>query len=213
MPRRNTSASYGTASKTFHWLTALLILTNIPLGWLARGLADEIRAPGFDGSEAVIARAALLFSVHKTLGLVILATALARIAWALSQPKPGLVGGDRRLEALAAETVHWLLYGSLVAVPLSGWVYHAATTGFAPIWWPFGQTLPLVSRDETVAAVARALHVTLQWVLVAAIGLHVAGALKHHLIDGDATLRRMLPGGARAEPSRAQPGQDRKSVV
>ncbi|MFY0311432.1 cytochrome b/b6 domain-containing protein [Leisingera sp. D0M16] len=194
MPGQNTFQSYGSVAKTFHWLTALLIFSAFPLGYFANELAHEIQSPGFDGSQAVIERATLLFSLHKTLGVAVFFTALLRILWALSQPKPGLLHPDRKAEALAAEMVHWLLYGSLVAVPLAGWVHHAATTGFAPIWWPFGQTLPFVPQSEAVAELAAGLHWVLVWTLAAALGMHIAGALKHHVIDRDATLRRMLPG-------------------
>lgn len=196
MSRQNTSHSYGSVAKSFHWLTALLIFTTFPLGYVANELAHDILRPDFDGNPQVIARAVLLFSLHKTLGLAVFATALLRILWALSQPKPGLLHPDRKAEALAAEAVHWLLYGSLVAVPLSGWIHHAATTGFAPIWWPFGQDLPFVPKSEAVAGVFGGLHWVLVWTLAVALALHVAGALKHHVIDRDATLRRMLPGRA-----------------
>lgn len=206
MPLGNTSTRYGAVAKWFHWLTALLIFTNIPLGWVAITLAETVRDPASNATQAEIARAALLFSVHKTLGVTIFFVALARILWALSQPKPGLLNGDRPAEAWAAETAHWLLYGSLVAVPLSGWVDHAATTGFAPIWWPFGQSLPFVPKSEVWAARAATVHFVLQWVLTVTIVAHVAGALKHHLLDGDATLRRMLPGDTEARPTARQPG-------
>ena len=203
MPFANSASTYGSVTKTFHWLTALLILTNLPLGWVAITLAQQVEiAP----TEALIARTTLLFSLHKTLGVTIFFVALARILWALSQPKPGLLNGDRRLESWAAETVHWLLYGSLVLVPLSGWVHHAASTGFAPIWGPFGQDLPLVPKSDSLSEIASTLHFILQWVLTGAIAAHVAGALKHHLIDGDATLRRMLPGHWPALPTARQPG-------
>ena len=195
MSRQNTFQSYGSVAKTFHWLTALLIFSAFPLGYVANGLAHEIQSPAFDGSQAVIERATLLFSLHKTIGVTVFATALLRILWALSQPKPGLLHPDRKAEALAAEMVHWLLYGSLVAVPLSGWIHHAATTGFAPIWWPFGQSLPFVPKSEAVAGFFGGVHWVLVWTLAASLGLHIAGALKHHVIDRDATLRRMLPAG------------------
>ena len=128
MPTNNSASTYGSVTKTFHWLTALLILSNIPLGLIASDLAHEVQiAP----TETLVNRATFLFSLHKTIGVTIFFVALARIAWAISQPKPGLLNGDKWAEAWAAETVHWLLYGSLVMVPLSGWVHHAATTGFA----------------------------------------------------------------------------------
>lgn len=194
MPLTNTPASYGSVTKTFHWLTALLILTALPLGWIANDLAHAISDPAIPSSEADIARAARLFSLHKTVGISVFFVALARILLALSQPKPGLLNADNKPEAFAAETVHWLLYGSLVLVPLSGWIDHAATEGFAPILWPFGQDLPLVPKSPHLAELMAALHWLFMLVLVVALALHVAGALKHHVIDGDSTLRRMLPG-------------------
>ena len=196
MPRQNTFRSYGSVAKTFHWLTALLIFSAFPLGYFANELAHDIQSPGFDGSQLVIERATLLFSLHKTIGVAVFFTALLRILWALSQPKPGLLHPARKAEALAAEMVHWLLYGSLVAVPLSGWIHHAATSGFAPIWWPFGQNLPLVPKSEAVAGFFGGLHWVLVWTLAVSLGLHIAGALKHHVADRDSTLRRMLPGGS-----------------
>ena len=178
----NTEAAYGSITKTFHWLIAVLILTMIPLGIYAAGLPDA--AP----SKPV------LFSLHKTMGLFIFFTALARIVWAITQPKPAPLHPDRKVETYLAALVHWLLYASLIVVPLSGWVHHAATTGFAPIWWPFGQGLPFVPIDDGIAHTAKALHIIFERVLVLSLLLHIAGAVKHHLIDRDDTLRRMLPG-------------------
>ncbi|MRU14205.1 cytochrome [Roseovarius sp. A21] len=206
MALANTTISYGSVTKTFHWLTALGILLALPLGYFANDLAHTVQNPEIATTETQVARAALLFSLHKTIGLTVFFVALARILWAVTQPKPGLLNGDTVLESRLAEVVHWLLYGSLVAVPLSGWIHHASTTGFAPIWWPFGQSLPFVPKDEGVAQITGTLHYLLQWVLVGALVLHIAGALKHHVIDRDATLRRMLPGLTPAQPTAKQPG-------
>lgn len=203
MPRTNSATTYGSVTKTFHWLTALLILTAIPLGLIATDLAHRIEA----GQTDLIARTTLLFSLHKTIGIAAFLIALGRIVWAISQPRPGLLNGERRAEATLAGTVHWLLYGAMLITPLSGWVHHAATTGFAPIWWPLGQTLPFVPQSAAVADAAATVHFLASRLLILTILLHVAGALKHHLIDGDDTLRRMLPrAGVRQAPSPAQPG-------
>ncbi|WP_282051503.1 cytochrome b/b6 domain-containing protein [Phaeobacter inhibens] len=191
--RHNTARHYGSVAKGFHWLTALLMLAVFPLGYFANDLAHHIQSADFDGAQATLTRAALLFSLHKTLGLALFLTALLRILWALSQPKPVPLHPERRAETVLAEVVHWLLYGALVAAPLTGWIHHAATTGFAPIWWPFGQDLPFVPKSEAVAAVFGGLHWLFVWTLAVALGLHIAGALKHEVIDRDATLRRMLP--------------------
>ena len=73
-------------------------------------------------------------------------------------------------------------------------MHHAATSGFAPIWWPFGQDLPLVPKSEALASTTAGLHIVFERVLVVSIFMHIAGALKHRFIDRDVTLARMLPG-------------------
>lgn len=193
MSLHNTFSNYGSLAKSFHWATVLFIFTAFPVGYFANDLAHQIGSADFDGDAAVIARATLLFSLHKTLGVAAFFTAIARILWMLTQPKPGLLHPDNKPEALVAEAVHWLLYAMMVLVPLSGWIMHAAEVGYAPIWWPFGQGLPFVPKSETVAEVAAGVHWLFVWTLFGTVGLHVAGALKHHVIDRDATLRRMLP--------------------
>ncbi|MGQ0565929.1 MAG: cytochrome b/b6 domain-containing protein [Gemmobacter sp.] len=186
MPLSNSPARFGSVARVLHWLTALMILTAIPLGLYANSLP-------YDTSDALAAKAQV-FSLHKTLGVATFCVAMARILWALTQPRPVPLHPERRAETAVADIVHWMLYISLVAVPLSGWVHHAATTGFAPILWPFGQGLPFVPKSPAIEHTAAAMHWLFTKVLIAAILLHVCGAVKHHLIDRDATLRRMLSG-------------------
>lgn len=185
-----TAVQYGSVAKLFHWLTALLILSAIPLGLLAHNLAEALDLQ----DAAAVSRVTLLFSLHKTVGITAFFVALLRILWTLSHPKPGLPNGDKWFEAFLAHLVHWALYGALVLVPLSGWVHHAAQTGFAPILWPFGQGLPLVPQSTSVAAVSGLIHEIGTKVLIGAIALHFAGVVKHVVIDRDDTLQRMLPG-------------------
>lgn len=182
---RNTQVRFGAVAKTLHWLTAILILTMLGLGIVAS------KWP-FDTSDA-LAMKGMLFSIHKTLGLTTFTVAVIRIGWAVVQPRPAPLPTSK-IQHFAAETVHWSLYGALVLVPITGWMHHAATTGFAPILWPFGQTLFFVPQSVALAAVLGKLHLVFNIVLVASIFLHVAGALKHHVVDRDATLKRMLPG-------------------
>jgi cytochrome b561/polyisoprenoid-binding protein YceI len=188
MPLSNTSRSFGSLSRWLHWLTAGLILIALPLGVIANDLP-------FDTSEELLQKA-WLFSLHKTLGVMAFFTGLLRILWAVTQVHPAPLHPERRLETRLATLIHWMLYISLIAVPLTGWVHHAATTGFAPILWPFGQGLPFIPTSETVAGLGAAMHWTFTKLLALSVILHVAGALKHHLIDRDATLRRMVSGAA-----------------
>lgn len=175
--------TYASVTKVFHWLTALLIFVAIPLGLIANAAPFE--------TDAELASKALLFSMHKTVGIMAFFVALLRILWAMTQTKPGPLHPERTAETMLAEIVHWMLYISLMMVPLTGWIDHAATSGFAPIWWPFGQTLPFVPQSETVAGIFGGLHWIFTKVLALSIFLHIAGALKHHFIDKDDTLRRM----------------------
>ncbi|MEM8553446.1 MAG: cytochrome b/b6 domain-containing protein [Pseudomonadota bacterium] len=181
----NSATNYGGIAKGFHWATALLILTAIPLGVVAYNWPYE--------TSAQLAVKATLFSMHKTVGVAAFFVALGRILWALTQPKPCLLHPNRKLETFAAETVHWLLYASLVLVPLSGWIHHAASEGFAPIWWPLGQSLPLVPKSPAVSDVFGGMHFVFTKILAVSLVLHIAGAIKHAVIDKDATLARMLP--------------------
>lgn len=193
MPLTNTRTRFGTVSKTFHWLIALGILAMLPLGFVASQMP-------YDTAEQ-LARKAFLFSVHKTLGVGLFAIALLRILWAMIQPRPVHLAPERSVETIVADAAHWLLYGSLVMVPLTGWVHHAATEGFAPIWLPLGQNLPFVPESARVAEVAGALHWLTSLVLALTLAGHVAGALKHHFVLKDDTLRRMGFGSTRHVPT------------
>jgi cytochrome b561/polyisoprenoid-binding protein YceI len=194
MTIQNTTKTYGKLSRALHWITALMILLMLPLGFVAQEAAENLTTLDADQTDAAIARVTTLFSLHKTIGVLLFFLAMIRLIWMLSQPKPGLLHPNRKLESFAAESVHFALYGALILVPLSGWLHHAATTGFAPIWWPFGQSLPFIPQDASLARLFSALHGLSTWGLIAALVLHIAGALKHHLIDRDTTLLRMLRG-------------------
>jgi cytochrome b561/polyisoprenoid-binding protein YceI len=192
----NSATTYGWVERAFHWSIALLIPTAAVLGIVAHEWPYA--------TDAELAVKATLFSWHKTTGIVVFLTALLRILWALTQPRPVALHPDRKLETFLAATVHWLLYGALVAVPLTGWIHHASAVGFAPILWPFGQGLPGVPSDPALAELFATLHRAALIVLGASLALHVAGALKHAVIDRDATLARMLRG---AEPQSVLEGR------
>lgn len=181
--RHNTARSYGSVARSLHWLTALIILSNIALGlWAERIPLDQM------------ALKVQVFSLHKTLGIAALVVALARIGWALTQTRPAPVHPDRRLETLLAEAVHWTLYGAMVLVPVTGWIEHAASEGYAPILWPLGQGLPLVPKSPALAMTMAQVHHVFAFLLIGSIALHVAGAVKHAVIDRDGVLSRMTRG-------------------
>ncbi|WP_226549093.1 cytochrome b/b6 domain-containing protein [Celeribacter naphthalenivorans] len=181
----NTATRYGAAARFFHWSIALLILADIALG-----LIGENTPRTAETAE----RLQTLYSVHKTIGIAVLGLAVLRILWAFVQPKPVPVHPERKAETVLAEVIHWMLYGAILIMPLSGWVMHAAESGFAPILWPFGQNLPFVPKSEDVAHMAGAVHGLSAWVIYITVALHILGALKHAVIEKDGVLARMLRG-------------------
>ena len=175
--RRNTILTYGSIERSFHWATAFLLLTAAALGLIADAIGYE--------TDAELSRKALTYSLHKTVGLTLLFVALARILWALFQPRPHPLHADRKAEDFLASTVLWMLYGSLVIVPCLGWAYHATTVGFAPILWPFGQDLPLIPKDPALGKVLSSLHKLSVLILFISLALHIYGTIKHVVIDRD----------------------------
>ena len=126
---QNTATRYGAVARGFHWIIAVLVLVDLGLGVLGDNIPRNADTVGFLKT---------LYSTHKTIGVTVLAMAILRVVWALTQTRPVPLHPERRVETFAAEVAHWLLYGAIFVLPLSGWVIHSAEVGFAPIWWPFG---------------------------------------------------------------------------
>ena len=193
----NTTASYGRVARFFHWCIAFLVLADIALGLIGKFTPH---------SGDTVAFLQLLYSTHKTIGVTILALAVLRVGWAISQPRPVPLHPDRRLETFAADTAHWVLYAAIFVLPLSGWVIHSAEVGFAPIWWPFPQSLPFIPKSERLAGAAANVHWIAGIVLATMVAAHIGGAIKHALIDRDGTLARMWNGRA-AGKAATHPGK------
>ncbi len=182
----NTHKTYGLVAQLLHWTTAILILTLLGLGLFMVELPET--------SGADVESKSWFYSLHKTIGVTTLIVASLRILWALLQPHPLPLNAERKLESLAAQSVHWMLYGSILLMPLTGWLHHSALDGFAPIWWPLAQDLPLIPKNPHLAEIFGAGHFFTGVLLVVSLALHIGGALKHVVIDRDQTLVRMIPG-------------------
>ncbi|GIX15335.1 MAG: hypothetical protein KatS3mg118_3294 [Paracoccaceae bacterium] len=184
-------------ARFLHWLTVLLILAMYALGLSARNW------PMATGAEFAVK--ATLFSAHKTLGMMVLAVGLLRILRAVLRPGPPPLASHPPLLRWIAGMVHWALYVALVAVPATGWLHHATSTGFAPIWGPFPQTLPLLPRDPALSALFGAMHRAAVVVLAGLALAHAGGALLHHWRDRDPTLMRMITGRVPPVPTAPRP--------
>lgn len=181
----NTRQTYGLIAQILHWVTAILILILLMLGIYMHDLPIN--------AATEIDDKIWLYSLHKTLGIAAFFIAFLRVVWAFIQTKPHPLNSERKYEALLAGTVHWLLYGSIILMPITGWLHHASLDGFAPIWWPFSQNLPFIAKDPDLAGLFRNMHKFIAITLIVSLVLHILGAMKHLLIDNDQTLSRMLP--------------------
>ena len=79
----------------------------------------------------------------------------------------------------------------MLVVPVVGWLYSSAS-GYPVVYLKLWQLPDLVPKDTALAKGLVQVHGTLAWTLMGVVLLHAAGAFKHHFVDRDATLRRML---------------------
>lgn len=184
---------YTSTAIFLHWLAALGLVGTFALGLYMQ--------------ELPLSPAKLqLYSWHKWAGIALLALVVARLAWRLANRPPALPEGTGRLAGLAAHAGHWLLYGLMLAIPLSGWMMSSAQ-GFPVVWFGVLPLPDLVGRDRELGALLKDVHITLNYVLLAVVIGHVAAALHHHFVRRDGILGRMLPfvSRARGEASLERP--------
>lgn len=170
------SQDYSKSFKLIHWLTALIILGLLGMGFYMSGL---------DYSEDKLK----LYNLHKSFGLLVLVLLTLRILALILKGKPKSLLTHKPWEKGLSHLVHLLLYLLLIAMPLSGWVMSSAAD--FPISF-FGLQAPdIVSKDKEIFDLSRNAHELMAFALIAFVGLHILGALKHHFIDRDETLQRM----------------------
>jgi cytochrome b561 len=174
---RNTEHQYGWISIALHWLVAVTVLGQFALGlWM----------DGLEYYDAWYRRAP---AIHKGIGVLLLLVVLPRLVWRNLNPRPRALGSP--IEQKAAGVVHRLLYGLLLLIMLSGYLISTADGRPIDVFGLFNvpATLHGLDRQEDIAGVV---HEVLAFTLVGLVVLHALAALKHHFIDRDATLKRML---------------------
>ncbi|CAN7649387.1 YceI family protein [Rhizobium rhizogenes] len=193
-PALESGKRYSAVAIVLHWATALLVISMIPMGWWM------VRAINKPDTQQL---AYQLFQVHKSIGFAILALTLLRVVWRLTHPVPALPAGMKGWERVLARATHIAFYGLLLAIPLSGWVYISAGWAIstdrplmvATSW--FGlftiPDLPGLESMRMLAFGAMGAHAYMAYGGALLIGLHMAAALKHHIIDRDGVLAQMLP--------------------
>lgn len=172
------SEKYTRTAMLLHWVTALLVFSLLVIGWY---MVDLPKGP--DRSH--------YFSLHKSLGLTVLALLCMRIAWRLRHPPPGLPGAIPGWQRGLARVVHLGFYVLLVVQPLSGYL-SSSFSGYATRW--FGIPLPQWGwRDAPLNELFTEVHVFSSIALVLLIATHVLGVLTHVLAGQWGLVRRMWP--------------------
>jgi len=164
---------------TLHWLIALAIAGTFVIGLTMTDLP-------FSPTKL------RLYSWHKWAGVTIFVLVLIRLGWRLTHPAPPLPATMPGALRIAASGTHWLLYALMLAIPLSGWLMSSAK-GFQTVWLGIVPLPDLVAKDPTLGHGLEEVHEVLAYSLLALVALHSAAALKHHFIDRDSVLTRMLP--------------------
>lgn len=179
LPIRNTLHRYGLVSLFFHW--AVVVLLIVQYTWAFR----------IDRAEGLRVRFELV-TQHKTLGMVILALVILRLLWRVFNRPPPLPVTMPRWERYIAGITHWLLYGLVLAMPVTGWLYSSAA-GFGEQWWGPVNFPALIESSEFWQDWFGLIHRALAIALATLVGLHVLAALRHQFVVRDDILRRMLP--------------------
>ncbi|HHH35998.1 MAG TPA: cytochrome b [Gammaproteobacteria bacterium] len=177
MRLRNHPQGYGLVSVLLHWSMAALIIGLYALGKYMVDL--DYYHPWYQKAP----------DLHRGLGVIVAALLIFRQGWRLSNPHPEILG--RPWEQRVAVWVHRLFYLLIAATVISGYLITTADGHALPVfdWFEIPATLYGFDNQEDIAGVA---HDWLANMLMGLALLHSLAALKHHFIDRDPTLRRML---------------------
>lgn len=171
---------YTSTAKALHWLMAITLAGVFVLGFYMHDLPFSPQKLQF-------------FSWHKWAGACLFILALARLVWRIFNRPPALPGHMTALERQVAYAGHGLLYGLMFTVPLSGWLMSSAK-GFQTVLFGHFPIPDLIDKNMTLGEQLQTVHLGLNLLLATLVAGHAAAALKHHLINRDDVLIRMLPG-------------------
>ncbi|MCK9379841.1 MAG: cytochrome b [Sulfuritalea sp.] len=162
-----------------HWLIAVAIAGSFSVGLY---MADLPLSP----------QKLKLYSWHKWAGVTIFLVVMVRLGWRLSHRPPQLPAGMPAWQRKVAEATHVLLYVLMIVIPLSGWLMSSAK-GFQTVWFGVLPLPDLLAKNEALGKLLEEVHELLNWSTAAVVVAHLGAALKHHFIDRDDVLTRMLP--------------------
>lgn len=176
----NSRTEYGSLAKFFHWTVSILIITLLCVGFFMGDISDK--PTRFQ-----------VYHIHKLVGLTVLTLVLLRMLWTLINNKPEYPDTMPAWQVSAARISHMLLYLAILTMPLTGWLMSTAA-GYAPKLFSMKLAMPFVAVSKPLAGLANNLHELCAYLIIGLLCVHVGAAIKHHIIDKDNILKRMLPG-------------------
>lgn len=177
MMLRNTTDRYGNVAKFFHWFIAVLIICMLIYGYFLENVPEQYKS--------------VAYNIHKLLGLFILIVILLRLLWSLANLRPLLPEATSRWQRRTEQVIHYLLYLSMLLMPLSGWIGSSAS-GKPPGIGDLTLAFP-IEQSKEIAGFAFMIHNNVALLLIGLITVHVLAAFYHHFIKRDNVLIRMLP--------------------
>jgi cytochrome b561 len=176
---QNTVTTYGWVAILLHWLVAITIFAMAGLGFYMVDL---------DYYNAWYHKAPY---IHKSVGVLLLLVMLLRVFWRFGNVIPKAVEGVKAWEEKIASLVHKAMYLLVFAIMGSGYLISTADAKSIDVfgWFELPATLTSIPNQEDVAGVV---HLVLVVILLVLVVMHAGAALKHHFIDKNRTLLRML---------------------
>lgn len=184
----NTIDAYGWVARVLHWAMAIAIVAMFALGLWMRNLGYY--DPWYQAAP----------DLHRSIGIVLAVLLVLRFLWRLANPEPSQ---DRLtpLERLAAKAVHRGFYLLLVALMLAGYLISTLDGRSIEVFGLF--TIPSLYENKGMEEIAGTVHEYLAYAVIALAALHALAALKHHFIDRNDNLTRMISGRSGNEDRQA----------
>lgn len=184
----DTREKLSTVSVALHWVIAIAMIAMVAFGLILEDM------PKSDSKSALV-------QIHKSIGVLVLLLAVVRLTWRVRKGMPEDVGLTTAAQRMMSKAIHGLLLLATLLLPISGIMMSIANAKAISIFGiPFLPQL-LAQKNEVMAKAAGLMHGLGGKLVIALVLLHVAGALKHHIVDKDGTLKRML--GQRVTPVKA----------
>lgn len=174
---KNTDIAYGSVSKTLHWLIFFLILFMLIYGYFLDTIPKDYQG--------------IAYNIHKLTGVTILLLVVIRLIWKFVNVSPPLPADTPSWQVGIDHLVQWLLYISIIAMPVAGWV-GSSSAGKPPHIGDLTLSLP-IAQNKALISTAFTIHNTLAIVIIALVIIHILAALYHFFIKKDRVFQRMLP--------------------